>query len=231
MKLKTYFTKKNLVIFILLVLIILLISRFQVNYIEFQGDLTYLDVGNSRITGLIFLKNTNLLISSKEQFSKNFLEANPEILKLDIQPKNSSLLSIKVTNKEVCCVISDLNTNKFLISHEGKVFKKLSRDQNYPHEINLKQEVTVDSILSISSLKKIVEIENVLLDKDFDVSEIKLENDKIIFKINTGQYLILDSETNTKNFVEKLSSMMSYLKQKNQEFTKMDFRFGNVVVE
>jgi len=232
MKSKTYFTNKNLVIFLtLFVLIAILIASFKVNSVVFQGDLTYLDLNSSRITGLIFLKNKNLLVSGKEEFKTNLLESNPEIQSIEIYPINSSIMEVKITNKDVCCVIIDKNTNKFLISHEGKVLKKLSREQNYPHEIFLQQEVNVESLLSISSLKKIVEIENVLLDKEIEVAEIKLENDKIEFKTKLGKYLVIDSETNTKNFVERFSSMVNYLEQKNIEYNKMDFRFGNVIVE
>lgn len=208
-----------------------LLSKFQITNLEFQGDLTYLDFDSSRISGLIFLKNKNWFLLNKTEFEQDLLEKNPEIEKIEISPKNASLIHVKIQNKEVCCVVRDLNTNKFLISHEGKVLKKLLRDQNYPHEISLDQQVDLNSQISIRSLKKIVEIENVLLNKDMEISKIKIEGDKIEFKLLSGGLLVLDSETNTKNFIEKLSNMLTYFKQKNLNFNKMDFRFGNVVVE
>lgn len=232
MKSKTFFTKNRIILIIIFIsLVVFLITKFQISSLEFQGDLTYIDLDSSRISGLVFLKNKNLFLFNKENFVKNLLEINPEIEKIEVTPKNSSLIQIKIQNKEVCCVVSDLNTNKYLISHDGKVIKKLIRDQNYPHEISLEQELTLDSQISIDSLKKIVEIENVLLNKEIEITEIKIEGDRIEFKLISGGLLVLDSETNTKNFIEKLSNMLTYFKQKNLSFNKMDFRFGNVVVE
>ncbi|NBO17294.1 MAG: hypothetical protein EBV07_00150 [Proteobacteria bacterium] len=232
MKSKTLFSKKYLLIIVLVViLIIYLISRFSINFIDFEGDLVYLDLTTSRISGLLFLKNNNLLFSNKENFITELRNQNPEIKEINVYPKNFSHLSIKIKNNDICCVLIDSNTNKFLISSNGKVYKQLSRDQNYPNEISLNQSISLNSNFSIESLKKIVEIENILIDRKLDVLEIMIENDKIEFKLKDNQYVVIDSTTNTKNFMDKLFTMLDYLKQKNLSFKKMDFRFGNVVVE
>ncbi len=198
---------------------------------EFTGDLTYLDTSNLRVSGLIYFKNKNLLVSDRNTFISELKNQNPEIEQIDISAKNISTAIVKIKNKEVCCVIKDLNTNKYLIGVDGKILKKLSNDTNYPHEINLTQEVNVEKTYSIDSLRKIVEIENVLLNKEMEISEIILDDLKIEMKLTSNQLVILDSETNIKDFVEKLNTMISYLKQKNLSFKKMDFRFGNVIVE
>ena len=232
MKSKISFSKKYLLLIILLlVLFAYLITRFSINFIEFEGDTSYLDLSSTRVSGLLLLKNKNILLSSKEDFVKELKNTNPEIQDINFYPKNFSIIAIKIKNYDTCCVLVDNNTNKFLISSEGKVIKTLSRDQNYRNEITLKQVVDINSKFSIDSLKKIVEVENILIDKKLDVSEIRLENDKIEFKLSSNQLIIIDSTTNTKNFMEKLFTMLDYLKQKNLSFQKMDFRFGNVVVE
>ena len=232
MKSKTSSYKKYIFIALFLfVIIAVLVARFKINLIEFEGDTTYLNFQDSRISGLVLLKNKNLLISDKNDFITKLKEINPEISSVEIYPKNFSLVKIKIKNQGICCVLKDKNTNKFLVSLDGKIIKSLSRDTNYPNEISLNQEIDLNSKFTIESLKKIVEIENVLLDKRLEVSEIELDNDKIVFELGDHQTVIIDSQINTKNFIEKLTTMIDYFKQKNLSYKKMDFRFGNVVVE
>lgn len=232
MKLKTSFSKKYILILVLIsILLLYFLSTFRINFIEFEGDLTYLDFENLRISGLIYVKNKNIFLNNTEELISSIKEQNPEIKMLEARPKNISKILIKVTNIDVCCVLEDINTNKFLVDSNGKILKRVNRENKYPHEIKLEQQLDLNSNLSINSLKKIVEIENILLSKELEIENIKIEDDKIELRLVGHQVVILNSETNIKDFIEKLTTMLDYLKQKNLDFKKMDFRFGNVISE
>jgi len=232
MKLKTSFSKKKLLLLIVFITLFgYFLNTFRIHFIEFEGDLSYLEIENLRISGLMYVKNKSILFTDTKEFISTIKEQNPEVKNIEIYPKNISKLIIKVSNHEVCCVLEDTNTNKYLVSIDGKILKKINRYSKYPHEIKLNQEISINQVFPINSLKKIVEIENILLSKEMEIKDIKIEGDKIEMKMETDQLVVLDSETNIKDFIEKLSTMLDYLKQKNLSFKKMDFRFGNVIIE
>jgi cell division septal protein FtsQ len=233
MKSKTSYRKYFIFLTLALVFSIIsyLIYILSINYIELEGDLNYVDNDEIRVLTLNEIKNQNLFINSGEKFKQKLIELNPEIEKIEIRVKNSQTIILKIINKKTCCVLVDANKNKFLIDVNGKVIKKLSSKTSYPDEIELNQEVALNSTFLISTLQKLLEIENILISKNFEVVETRLEGKKITFVSKNQKELILDDEVSSKIFVEKLESMLDYLKQNNKDYRKIDFRFGNVIVE
>jgi len=232
---KSKISYRKYFIFLTLALVFSLISYLiyilSINYIELEGDLNYVDNDEIRVLTLNEIKNQNLFINSGEKFKQKLIELNPEIEKIEIRVKNSQTIILKIINKKTCCVLVDANKNKFLIDVNGKVIKKLSSKTSYPDEIELNQEVALNSTFLISTLQKLLEIENILISKNFEVVETRLEGKKITFVSKNQKELILDGEVSSKIFVEKLESMLDYLKQNNKDYRKIDFRFGNVIVE
>lgn len=232
MKSKTFFHKKFTYLFLILLISTgIVVSFFTIDFIEFEGDLTYLNYPESRLLGLNLLKNSNLFFRNEESFKSELRSLNPEIKNIFITPKKFAHINIKIENYEICCVLKDINNQKFLLSLEGKVIKKLDKDKNYLSEIALSQEIKNDSQFEPETIKKLVEIENILIAKNIELANVKIENKKIQLLTNENQEVIIDSETSVKSFFEKFETMLNYLKQKNLTFKKMDFRFGNVVIE
>jgi cell division septal protein FtsQ len=220
-----------LLIFTVFSLISYLVYILSINYIELEGDLNYIDSDEVRVLTLNNIKNQNLFINSGDKFKQKLIELNPEIEKIEIKVKDSQSIIIKINNKKTCCVIIDSNRNKFLINLEGKVLKKLSSKSSYPDEIELNQVVDMNSSFLINSLQKLLDIENILISKNIEVLETRLDGKNITFVSKNQKELILDDEVSSKVFVEKLESMLNYLKQNNKDYQKIDFRFGNVIVE
>jgi hypothetical protein len=220
-----------LLIFTVFSLISYLVYILSINYIELDGDLNYIDTDDVRVLTLNNIKNQNLFINSGDKFKQKLIELNPEIEKIEIKVKDSQSIIIKINNKKTCCVIIDSNRNKFLINLEGKVIKKLSSKSSYPDEIGLNQAVDMNSSFLINSLQKLLDIENILISKNIEVLETRLDGKNITFVSKNQKELILDDEVSSKVFVEKLESMLNYLKQNNKDYQKIDFRFGNVIVE
>ena len=220
-----------LLIFTVFSLISYLVYILSINYIELDGDLNYIDTDDVRVLTLNNIKNQNLFINSGDKFKQKLIELNPEIEKIEIKVKDSQSIIIKINNKKTCCVIIDSNRNKFLINLEGKVLKKLSSKSSYPDEIELNQVVDMNSSFLINSLQKLLDIENILISKNIEVLETRLDGKNITFVSKNQKELILDDEVSSKVFVEKLESMLNYLKQNNKDYQKIDFRFGNVIVE
>jgi cell division septal protein FtsQ len=220
-----------LLIFTVFSLISYLVYILSINYIELDGDLNYIDSDEVRVLTLNNIKNQNLFINSGDKFKQKLIELNPEIEKIEIKVKDSQSIIIKINNKKTCCVIIDSNRNKFLINLEGKVLKKLSSKSSYPDEIELNQVVDMNSSFLINSLQKLLDIENILISKNIEVLETRLDGKNITFVSKNQKELILDDEVSSKVFVEKLESMLNYLKQNNKDYQKIDFRFGNVIVE
>ena len=220
-----------LLIFTVFSLISYLVYILSINYIELDGDLNYIDSDEVRVLTLNNIKNQNLFINSGDKFKQKLIELNPEIEKIEIKVKDYQSIIIKINNKKTCCVIIDSNRNKFLINLEGKVIKKLSSKSSYPDEIGLNQAVDMNSSFLINSLQKLLDIENILISKNIEVLETRLDGKNITFVSKNQKELILDDEVSSKVFVEKLESMLNYLKQNNKDYQKIDFRFGNVIVE
>ena len=220
-----------LLIFTVFSLISYLVYILSINYIELDGDLNYIDTDEVRVLTLNNIKNQNLFINSGDKFKQKLIELNPEIEKIEIKVKDSQSIIIKINNKKTCCVIIDSNRNKFLINLEGKVLKKLSSKSSYPDEIELNQVVDMNSSFLINSLQKLLDIENILISKNIEILETRLDGKNITFVSKNQKELILDDEVSSKVFVEKLESMLNYLKQNNKDYQKIDFRFGNVIVE
>ena len=220
-----------LLIFTVFSLISYLVYILSINYIELDGDLNYIDSDEVRVLTLNNIKNQNLFINSGDKFKQKLIELNPEIEKIEIKVKDSQSIIIKINNKKTCCVIIDSDRNKFLINLEGKVIKKLSSKSSYPDEIGLNQAVDMNSSFLINSLQKLLDIENILISKNIEVLETRLDGKNITFVSKNQKELILDDEVSSKVFVEKLESMLNYLKQNNKDYQKIDFRFGNVIVE
>ena len=220
-----------LLIFTVFSLISYLVYILSINYIELDGDLNYIDTDYVRVLTLNNIKNQNLFINSGDKFKQKLIELNPEIEKIEIKVKDSQSIIIKINNKKTCCVIIDSDRNKFLINLEGKVIKKLSSKSSYPDEIELNQVVDMNSSFLINSLQKLLDIENILISKNIEVLETRLDGKNITFVSKNQKELILDDEVSSKVFVEKLESMLNYLKQNNKDYQKIDFRFGNVIVE
>ena len=220
-----------LLIFTVFSLISYLVYILSINYIELDGDLNYIDSDEVRVLTLNNIKNQNLFINSGDKFKQKLIELNPEIEKIEIKVKDSQSIIIKINNKKTCCVIIDSDRNKFLINLEGKVIKKLSSKSSYPDEIELNQVVDMNSSFLINSLQKLLDIENILISKNIEVLETRLDGKNITFVSKNQKELILDDEVSSKVFVEKLESMLNYLKQNNKDYQKIDFRFGNVIVE
>ena len=220
-----------LLIFTVFSLISYLVYILSINYIELDGDLNYIDTDDVRVLTLNNIKNQNLFINSGDKFKQKLIELNPEIEKIEIKVKDSQSIIIKINNKKTCCVIIDSDRNKFLINLEGKVIKKLSSKSSYPDEIELNQVVDMNSSFLINSLQKLLDIENILISKNIEVLETRLDGKNITFVSKNQKELILDDEVSSKVFVEKLESMLNYLKQNNKDYQKIDFRFGNVIVE
>ena len=232
---KSKISYRKYFIFLLIALVFSLISYLlyilSINYIELEGDLNYVDNDEIRVLTLNEIKNQNLFINSGEKFKQKLIELNPEIEKIEIRVKNSQTITLKIINKKTCCVLVDENKNKFLIDVNGKVIKKLSSKTTYPDEIELNQEVALNSTFLINTLQKLLDIENILISKNFEVVETRLEGKNIKFISKDQKELILNDEVSSKVFVEKLESMLNYLKQNNKDYRKIDFRFGNVIVE
>ena len=232
---KSKISYRNYFIFLLIALVFSLISYLlyilSINYIELEGDLNYVDNDEIRVLTLNEIKNQNLFINSGEKFKQKLIELNPEIEKIEIRVKNSQTITLKIINKKTCCVLVDENKNKFLIDVNGKVITKLSSKTTYPDEIELNQEVALNSTFLINTLQKLLDIENILISKNFEVVETRLEGKNIKFISKDQKELILNDEVSSKVFVEKLESMLNYLKQNNKDYRKIDFRFGNVIVE
>ena len=220
-----------LLIFTVFSLISYLVYILSINYIELDGDLNYIDSDEVRVLTLNNIKNQNLFINSGDKFKQKLIELNPEIEKIEIKVKDSQSIIIKINNKKTCCVVIDSDRNKFLINLEGKVIKKLSSKSSYPDEIELNQVVDMNSSFLINSLQKLLDIENILISKNIEVLETRLDGKNITFVSKNQKELILDDEVSSKVFVEKLESMLNYLKQNNKDYQKIDFRFGNVIVE
>lgn len=233
MKSKTSYRKYFIFLTLALVfsLISYLIYILSINYIELEGDLNYVDNDEIRVLTLNEIKNQNLFINSGEKFKQKLIELNPEIEKIEIRVKNSQTIILKIINKKTCCVLVDANKNKFLIDINGKVIKKLSSKTTYPDEIELNQEVALNSFFLINTLQKLLDIENILISKNFEVIETRLEGKNIKFFSKDQKELLLNDEVSSRVFVEKLESMLNYLKQNNKDYRKIDFRFGNVIVE
>jgi len=233
MKSKTSYRKYFIFLTLALVfsLISYLIYILSINYIELEGDLNYVDNDEIRVLTLNEIKNQNLFINSGEKFKQKLIELNPEIEKIEIRVKNSQTIILKIINKKTCCVLVDANKNKFLIDINGKVIKKLSSKTSYPDEIELNQEVALNSTFLINTLQKLLDIENILISKNFEVIETRLEGKNIKFFSKDQKELLLNDEVSSRVFVEKLESMLNYLKQNNKDYRKIDFRFGNVIVE
>ena len=232
---KSKISYRKYFIFLLIALVFSLISYLlyilSINYIELEGDLNYVDNDEIRVLTLNEIKNQNLFINSGEKFKQKLIELNPEIEKIEIRVKNSQTITLKIINKKTCCVLVDANKNKFLIDVNGKVIKKLSSKTTFPDEIELNQEVALNSAFLINTLQKLLDIENILISKNFEVVETRLEGKNIKFISKDQKELILNDEVSSKVFVEKLESMLNYLKQNNKDYRKIDFRFGNVIVE
>ena len=203
---KSKISYRKYFIFLLIALVFSLISYLlyilSINYIELEGDINYVDNDEIRVLTLN-----------------------------EIRVKNSQTITLKIINKKTCCVLVDENKNKFLIDVNGKVIKKLSSKTTYPDEIELNQEVALNSTFLINTLQKLLDIENILISKNFEVVETRLEGKNIKFISKDQKELILNDEVSSKVFVEKLESMLNYLKQNNKDYRKIDFRFGNVIVE
>ncbi len=232
---KSKISYRKYLIFLLIALVFSLISYLiyilSINFIELEGDLNYVDNDELRVLTLNEIKNQNLFINSGEKFKQKLIELNPEIEKIEIRVKNSQTITLKIINKKTCCVLVDANKNKFLIDVNGKVIKKLSSKTTFPDEIELNQEVALNSAFLINTLQKLLDIENILISKNFEVVETRLDGKNIKFISKDQKELILNDEVSSKVFVEKLESMLNYLKQNNKDYRKIDFRFGNVIVE
>lgn len=218
-------------IFIAFSFICYLIYILSINRIELIGDLNYIDTDEVRIYALNNIKNQNLILNSGNELKQHLINSNPEIEKVEIAIKDYQTITIKISNKKICCTISDSNKNKFLIDFDGKAIKKLSNKSIYPGEIELNQYVEINYSFMISSLQKLRDIENILLSKNFEFIDTTLDGKNITFKSKNQKELVLDNEVSTKVFVEKLDAILLYLKKNNKDFQKIDFRFGKVIVK
>lgn len=232
MKSKILSTKKIIYIFLILSFVVLgyLYFTLKVRIITFSGELTYHNEKELHFEAQKMIKLSNLLFNNFSNFNNDMLSKYKEIRDIQITITGADSIDIKIKNYDLCCVINSYG-NKFLVGKEGEILRKLEKEKIYNNEITLNQVISIGDTLNIESLKKIFEVENILIDREIEITKVLLEKEVITLVSSDGKKFLLDSETNLRLFSEKLDSILDHIKISNKEYSSLDFRFGNIILE
>jgi hypothetical protein len=136
------------------------VLTLKINKFIFNGDTTYLDLDEVKIISLNYLKDQNLFTYNKSDFENRLKLSNPHLnfIGYSIYSQDTIQLTFKIN--EQCCVVVDLDTNKYLIDSSGNVTKKLPSTRNYNNEILLDQKINLENKLNAANVLKMNEIKN-----------------------------------------------------------------------
>jgi cell division septal protein FtsQ len=207
------------------------IFTLKINKFIFAGDTTYLDMDEVKIISLNLLKDQNLFSYNKDEFEKQLKSANPQVDSVSYSISSQDTLQLSFKIKDQCCVVVDLDTNKYLIDTSGNVTKKLSSTKSYNNEIILDQKISVDNKLNPTNVLKMNEIKNLFKAENIEVTSFMLDKNNIYIKINNTIQVIIDERFETKNLIQKYKNLTSYLEQNQKNYSIVDFRFEKVIVK
>jgi len=217
--------------FILVLLLLYFLLNLKINKFVFTGQVDYLDSDELKVLALNYLKDQSLFFYDKSNFETELKNNNPQLAKVSYRIKNQDTLEINFELNPICCVIVDLDQQKFLISGEGKVYKKINQSKNYNSEIFLDQKINLTSSLNPSSALKMNDLRKSLADEGITVNNFLLDSESINIKLSDNTLIIINDKMEVKNFISKYKNLSSYLKQNQKNYSIVDFRFEKVVVK
>lgn len=216
---------------ILSLILIYFLLNLKINKFIFTGQVNYLDADELKVLALNSLKDQSLFFYDKSAFETGLKNTNPQVSKVNFSIKNQDTLEINIELNQVCCVIVDSDGQKFLVSAEGKVFKKIISSKSYDSEIFLDQKINLTATLNPNSALKMNELRKSLSDEGVFVNNFLLDSDNINIKTSDGTLIIINDKMEVKNFISKYKNLNSYLKQNQKNYSIVDFRFEKVVVK
>lgn len=227
------YKKKKYFIFVLIVgLFVVFLNIFKINKFSFVGDTQYLDIQKLKILSLNLLKDQPIFWHDKYLFQEKVKSEFPQVKGISYKIVNSDTLEINIEAEDICCVISDVKEKSYVISKNGNVL----RDYDGVNSSDIKIKSSMSLTLSESLDKNLTNLLYLIVTKNVKFDEVKenefyLEKDFIYFYTSDSKQVIINENTDLKNFSENLKSMKSYLQQNQKNYSILDFRFEKIVVK
>ena len=210
---------------------IYLVFNLKINKFIFSGDTVYLDLDEVKIISLNYLKDQNLFTYNKSDFESQLKLSNPHIESVSYSIYSQDTLQLTFRIKDQCCVVVDIDTNKYLIDSSGNVAKKLSSTKSYDNEIVLDQKINLENKLNPVNVLKMNEIKNLFKAENIEVTSFLLDKNNVHIKINNSIQIIIDEKFEIKNLIQKYKNLTLFLEQNQKNYSIVDFRFEKVIVK
>jgi cell division septal protein FtsQ len=227
------YKKKKYFIFVLIVgLFVVFLNIFKINKFSFVGDTQYLDIQKLKILSLNLLKDQPIFWHDKYLFQEKVKSEFPQVKGISYKIVNSDTLEINIEAEDICCVISDVKEKSYVISKNGNVLRDYDGVNSSDIKIKSSMSLTLSESLdkNLTNLLYLIVIKNVKFD-EVKENEFYLEKDFIYFYTSDSKQVIINENTDLKNFSENLKSMKSYLQQNQKNYSILDFRFEKIVVK
>ncbi len=214
-----------------LIMGIYFVLTLKINKFIFNGDTAYLDLDEVKIISLNYLKDQNLFSYNKGDFENQLKLSNPHINYVGYSIYSQDTIQLTFKINEQCCVVVDLDTNKYLIDSSGNVTKKLTSIKNYNNEILLDQKINLENKLNPVNVLKMNEIKNLFKTENIEVTSFLLDKNNVHININNSIQIIIDEKFDIKNLIQKYKNLTLYLEQNQKNYSIVDFRFEKVIVK
>ena len=185
-------------------------------------------VSKEDIHNLSILNRRNLILLDQEKIKKYLLESNPFIKSLTIEKKYPNTLLIKVIPREPSAVIK-IGSVWIELDSEGILLRNVQKTDNLliieaSDQIILRKKPDWRIIRSLELLE--------LLKKDYQVSNIQINDKENVFKISfaTGEEIIIPYNADTGMVVASLQIIIHRFRIEGKTVALVDFRFDKPVV-